>query len=413
MDAFCSQHLIAVQLYLRRTLQVWVTLLNICVKVNQYNYIISGAGAAGLSLLMRLTQHQAFADKKILVVDSTPKEKNDRTWCFWEDKPGLFEPIVHHQWQQVHFYSHYFSSLLNLYPYQYKMIRGIDFYNYVLDETAKHTNITFQYGKVEALGNEGNTAFVLLDGRKITADYVFNSIMFSQPVIQPGKYYLLQHFKGYLVETKEPTFNPKEATLMDFRVSQQHGTTFGYVLPVSETKALIEYTLFTKKLLKPEEYDEGLHNYISTFLKLPQFTVVEEEFGVIPMTNHKFSKGEGRIINIGTAGGQTKASSGYTFKFIQKHSEALVQSLLTNEHPILKKDLYSRRFGLYDTTMLNVLYNDKARGDKIFADMFSKNSPDKILRFLDNESTLEDELNIIGSLPGMVFTRAAMQEIFK
>jgi lycopene beta-cyclase len=118
-------------------------------------------------------------------------------------------------------------------------------------------------------------------------------------------------------------------------------------------------------------------------------------------------------VNIGTAGGQTKASSGYTFKFIQKHSEALVQSLLTNEHPILKKDIYSRRFSLYDTTMLNVLYNDKAKGDKIFSDMFSKNSPDKILRFLDNESSLEDELNIIGSLPGMVFTRAAMQEIFK
>jgi lycopene beta-cyclase len=45
--------------------------------------------------------------------------------------------------------------------------------------------------------------------------------------------------------------------------------------------------------------------------------------------------------------------------------------------------------------------------------MFSKNSPDRIFRFLDNESTLEDELNIVGSLPAMVFTRAAMQELFK
>jgi lycopene beta-cyclase len=358
-------------------------------------------------------QNPFFSDKKILVVDNAPKQKNDRTWCFWEEAPGLFEPIVHHQWKQVHFYSHYYSSLLNLYPYHYKMIRGIDFYNYVLEEAANHTNVTFQYGNVEALGNEGNAAFVLLDGEKITADYVFNSIMFSQPVIQPGKHYLLQHFKGLLVETDQPAFDCNEATLMDFRVSQKHGTTFGYVLPVSASKALIEYTLFTRQLLKPEEYDEGLKEYISTYLKLPAYKILEEEFGIIPMTNHKFSKGEGRIINIGTAGGQTKASSGYTFKFIQKHSDAIVQSLLENKHPFIKKELYSKRFAFYDTTMLNVLYNDKAKGDKIFSDMFSKNTPDKILRFLDNESTLEDELNIIGSLPGMVFTKAAMQEIFK
>lgn len=380
---------------------------------NQYNFIISGSGAAGLSLLMRLMQHRVFDNKQILVVDKSPKDKNDRTWCFWEDKAGLFDPIVYHQWQQVYFHSHYYSSLLDLSPYQYKMIRGIDFYTYVLEEAAKHTNITFRYGTVDALGNEGNAAFILLDGEKITADFIFNSIMFSPPVMRPGKFYLLQHFKGYVIETESPVFKPTEATLMDFRVGQQHGTTFVYVLPVSETKALIEYTLFTKQLLKAEEYDEGLRNYILTYLKTGEYKILEEEFGVIPMTNNKFSKGEGRVINIGTVGGQTKGSSGYTFKFIQKHAEALVQSLLTNDHPFLNKDLYSRRFNFYDTTMLNVLYHEREKGDKIFSDMFSKNSPDKILRFLDNESTLEDELNIIGSLPVMVFTRAAIQEIFK
>ena len=362
---------------------------------------------------MRLMQHHQFDNKKILVVDKAPKNKNDRTWCFWEEKPGLFEPIVHHQWQHAHFNSQYFSSLLNLYPYQYKMIRGIDFYNYVFEEVSKHSNITFKHGNVEALGNTGNAAFVVLDGEQITADYVFNSIMFSQPVVAPGKFYLLQHFKGWTVETKEPAFNPNEAILMDFRVSQHHGTSFGYVLPVSKTKALIEYTLFTRQLLEPSEYDAGLKAYISTFLNLPEYDIIEEEFGVIPMTNHKFSKGEGRIINIGTVGGQTKASSGYTFNFIQKHTQAIVQSLLTNEHPFIKKAMYANRFKLYDTTMLNVLYNDKAKGDKIFSDMFSKNSPDRIFRFLDNESSLEDELNIVGSLPGMVFTRAAMEELFK
>ncbi|HEX8460573.1 MAG TPA: lycopene cyclase family protein, partial [Segetibacter sp.] len=99
-----------------------------------FDYIISGAGAAGLSLLMRMMQEKSFDHKTILVVDKVPKEQNDHTWCFWENKPGLFEPVVHHQWQQVHFFSNHFSGPLDLAPYSYKMIRALDFYNYVRQE---------------------------------------------------------------------------------------------------------------------------------------------------------------------------------------------------------------------------------------------------------------------------------------
>src|SRR3712207_2018377 len=107
-----------------------------------YDYIISGAGAAGLSLLMRLMQHKAFDQKSILVVDKDRKDENDHTWCFWEAKPGLFEPLVHHQWQQVYFYSNEYSSLLDLGPYHYKMIRSIDFYKYILEKAKEHPDIT-------------------------------------------------------------------------------------------------------------------------------------------------------------------------------------------------------------------------------------------------------------------------------
>ena len=45
-----------------------------------------------------------------------------------------------------------------------------------------------------------------------------------------------------------------------------NGTTFTYVLPTSETTALVEYTLFSKKLLQQEQYDSELKNYIKTIL---------------------------------------------------------------------------------------------------------------------------------------------------
>ncbi|HSU49808.1 MAG TPA: lycopene cyclase family protein, partial [Segetibacter sp.] len=214
--------------------------------MKRYDYIICGAGAAGLSLLMRFMQHSAFEEKKILVVDKAPKNKNDRTWCFWEKQPGVFEKIVHHQWQQVKFHSAFIDSLLDLTPYTYKMIRGIDFYNYVYSEASNHKNIEFLYGNVQAVGNAGNEGMVVVDGEQYTARYVFNSIQFNKSAVPPGKYYLLQHFKGFVIETEAKHFNPSQATLMDFRVSQSSGTSFVYVLPTSENKALVEYTLFSE-----------------------------------------------------------------------------------------------------------------------------------------------------------------------
>ena len=85
--------------------------------------------------------------------------------------------------------------------------------------------------------------------------------------------------------------------------------------------------------MNEEKYTAGLKHYISTYLKNAQYKVVEEEFGIIPMTNHRFKSTEGRIINLGTAGGQTKASSGYTFRFIQKNSVNIVESLIKYEDP--------------------------------------------------------------------------------
>ncbi len=362
---------------------------------------------------MRLMQHRAFDKKNILVIDKAPKDKNDHTWCFWEIQPGLFEPVVHHSWQHVHFFSKQFSLLLDLSPYSYKMIRAIDFYNYVLEEATKHSNITFKYGNIEATGNEGDKGLVVLSGACYTADYIFNSIMFAQPSIATNKIYLLQHFKGYVIETAQPVFNPLEATLMDFRVSQKNGTTFIYVLPVSANRALVEYTLFSSKLLDEKEYDNALNNYITSYLNIKDYTVAEQEFGIIPMTNIRFIKRLGKVINIGTAGGQTKASSGYTFQFIQKQSQQLVLDLLEYGYPKEHETFLEKRFKFYDTTLLNILHHNKLPGDQIFADMFKKNPTERVLRFLDNESTLEDEINLMGTLPKGIFMKAALEEIFK
>ena len=376
----------------------------------QYDYIIAGAGCAGLSLAMHLIHSGKFRDKNILLVDQQPKQSNDRTWCFWQTGKSLFEPIVYKQWQKLFFYGEAFSKQLNIEPYKYKMIRGIDFYDFCLEEINRQPNFTVRFDKVEHVFSSDITTGIMLNGNAIHAEYIFNSILFQKPQLSENEYWLLQHFKGWLIETENNVFEPEVATLMDFRIDQQWGTAFCYVLPFTKNRALVEYTVFSPQVLPKEQYDVGLKNYLEQLLQLGSYKIIDEEFGVIPMTNFEFDAGQNNIINIGTAGGQTKGSSGYTFNFIQKHSNELVQQLMRGKHPSLKTG--SRRFSFYDSVLLNILYKNTLPGKLIFTRLFQKNQTSKVLRFLDNETSVADELKIISTLPTWPFTKAALQQIF-
>jgi len=360
---------------------------------------------------MRMIKSGKFTDKKVLLIDKAKKNKNDRTWCFWETTPGFFEDIVYHKWDVISFISNNCSSANSIAPYQYKMIRAIDFYNYCFEEIKKHPWI-------EMLNGELSKEYVYDDGITIKIDEkkmhfgkatVFNSIADLDNKL-PGEIKLLQHFKGWLVESHKPVFDPAIASIMDFRVHQDHGTTFAYVLPLSETKALVEYTLFTKTLLEQHQYDLELKEYITEILKLDDYTFSDAEFGIIPMTSRKFKFQNNGVFNIGTAGGQTKASSGYTFQFIQKQAESIVEYLVKNK-TLSEIPVIPGRFLFYDKVLLDVLYNKRVTGEKIFITLFEKNKPQQVLKFLDNESSLIEELKIISTLPIFPFLKAAFKQI--
>jgi lycopene beta-cyclase len=375
----------------------------------QYDYIISGAGCAGLSLAVRMIRSGKFTDKKILLIDHNPKKANDRTWCYWEQGSGFFEPVRHKQWQQLWFHGKNYSKKFNIEPYQYKMIRGIDFYEYCFEEIGKAPNFTVRYDKVDHVFSSDLTTGIIVKEETIHSAYVFNSILFEKPVLTEKEYWLLQHFKGWMIKTDKDSFDPGVATLMDFRIEQLNGTAFCYLLPFSERKALVEYTVFSTALLPEEKYDEGLSHYISELLNISDYNVVDQEFGVIPMTNFKFPQRQNNIINIGTAGGRTKGSSGYTFNFIQKHSAAIVEQMERTGNPFVKKN--NPRFDFYDSVLLNILWNNSLPGKDIFTDLFSRNKPQSVLRFLDNESSMGEDLRIISSLPMFPFLKAALWQL--
>ena len=378
---------------------------------SKYDFIFLGAGCATLSIVMRMIKSGKFSDKKILLIDKEKKTKNDRTWCFWEKQNGFFEAIVYKKWDTISFLSDGFSSDMHIAPYKYKMIRGFDFYEHCFREIEQQKNIHTLYGEVTQalIHKEKVTIHINEEILHLDNPIIFNSTL-PKETMASGIINLVQHFKGWLIETTQAAFDPTKAIFMDFRVGQKDDTTFAYLLPLSTTKALVEYTLFSKEILEDAVYETELKNYIENILQLKKYQVIEKEFGIIPMTNRKFPFYENDRYNIGSAGGQTKASSGYTFQFIQKQSQIIVDSLIKGSS-LKQIPSTPKRFRFYDNTLLYILYHRKLQGKDIFTRMFAKNDPIQVLKFLDNESTLTEELKIISTLPTFPFLKAALKQI--
>lgn len=381
---------------------------------SHYDYIITGAGLAGLSLLMRMMEDPFFDAAQILVIDAAKKNNNDRTWCFWEKDAGIFEPIVIKKWDHVSFIAPTFASELNLSPFTYKMIRGIDLYTYVLEKAATKSNISICTERVISVNTSISGASVVLENQTLTALKVFNSILFEPANVLAQKasdYFLWQHFKGFEIKTTSPVFNETVATLMDFTVNQQQGTTFMYVMPTSSTTALVEYTLFTPSILDSKTYDEAITTYIQKTYGSIDYEVTHQEFGQIPMTSYSFVRGAGNIVNIGVAGGQVKGSSGYAFHFIQEKTKAIVSDVVAGKNPLRSVSFTQKKFQLYDAVLLRVLQEKKLDGAAIFTAIFSKNPPARVFRFLNNESSLLDDLHIMASVPSRIFLPAALYSL--
>ncbi|WP_289038187.1 lycopene cyclase family protein [uncultured Zobellia sp.] len=376
-----------------------------------FDYIIIGAGAAGLMLANAMVKDDFFKSKSILLLDKDAKKTNDRTWCFWEKGDGKFDSIVSKKWDRIYFGSKQFSKDYSIAPYQYKMVQGIDFYRTYFDALKQQSNVTFQQEQVTKIADQGSKVIVLTDNNTYSASKVFSSSFDYKMATHQKKYPVLQqHFLGWTIKTDEPIFNPLQVTYMDFSVPQKGNTRFMYILPFSKNEALVEYTLFSKNRLEKKEYEEALINYLEDLLKGDSYKIDEVEQGSIPMTSYDFSEHHTKNIRyIGTAGGWAKPSTGYTFMSTAKKIPVLVDFIKT-EKP-LNELSFKNRFWFYDLLFLDVLSQHNEKGHSIFESLFKKCPPQLILKFLDEDTTLLEDLRFISSCPTKPFVKALLGRI--
>lgn len=388
-----------------------------------YDYIIAGAGGAGLSLLHYLLASPILSNQQILVIDQSLNKTNDRTWCFWEMGDHEFESLVHHRWEAISIHSESFSKQLTTSPFSYKMIQGIDFYNYVMTAAKLNPNVHWVEAAVsnikEISANKSEQEVIVeWQGGFAKARMVFTSILpFQMNNLASATQYdsrnqssdnlpfLWQHFKGRTVTFNQPVFDQKVARLMDFNVPQHGATAFMYLLPINEMQALVEYTLFSDQILAISEYDKVLNEYLAKHYPDFTYTIQHEEIGAIPMTQQVFSNYKAPIYPIGALGLAIKASTGYAFQFIQQQCKSIVAQL--EQGSLINTNVHNTRHRFYDAVLLHVLFYHKMEGAQIFKRIFAKNNAATVFKFLSNTSTIWEDIQIMRSLPTRIFLPAA------
>jgi lycopene beta-cyclase len=186
---------------------------------------------------------------------------------------------------------------------------------------------------------------------------------------------------------------------------------FFYILPFSPDHALVEYTLFSGELLPQSEYEVALRKYISEILRLKEtdYSILEVEKGIIPMTDYPFPRRLGScIMAIGTKGGRVKPSTGYAFLRIQQDSIEIINSLQIYNHPF-HVSASPWRYKVFDTTMLQQMHRHGGKMVSYFTTMFKNNPIDRIFRFLDENASIPDNLSLMATLPPLDFLIATIK----
>lgn len=128
------------------------------------------------------------------------------------------------------------------------------------------------------------------------------------------------------------------------------------------------------------------------------------------MTAYPFWKhNTDNILHIGTAGGWTKASTGFTFKKSLRKIDQLIPFLKTKKPLSLFEK--KTRFDFYDMLFLDVLAKDNEKGGMLFQKLFQKNPARRILSFLDDQTHFGQELLIMRSFPVGLFLRAFFKRV--
>ena len=351
--------------------------------MREFDYIIIGGGCAGLSLAYELEIHKKFKNKTLAIIEPRNDYIRDKTWSFWKVAAHNFEDCVKHSWSNFSVNIPNQTKYIKCDNFPYQSIDSGLFYQKIINTLKKNTNIHF-FKNINEISNKNS--------------FVFNSVS----DVSDSKNDLWQHFSGIEIETNKDVFDDQIFNLMDFDCEQRDSVHFFYTLPFSKKNALIE-TTWISDLNHPSnrDYSIQLEDYIKNKLKIKNYEIKFKETGAIPLFHPKNLKKINQM-EIGTAGGMTRLSTGYTFMNIQSQSKYIRE----NFENIQKVNNFTvnSKYKFLDNIFLKVLKKNSDKMPEIFFKMFNC-SPTTVINFLSNKSNIYEDFSIILKMPKLVFLK--------
>ena len=351
--------------------------------MKDFNYIIIGGGCAGLSLAYELEINNKLENKTLAIIEPRTNYDRDKTWSFWKISPHNFEDCVIKSWDNFSVNIVGKTNYINCAKTPYQSIDSGLFYKKIISKLKNNKNIFF---------------LKTIEDLNVSDALIFNSLA----NIKSNKNDLWQHFGGVEIETEKKIFDKEIINLMDFDCDQKNSVHFFYTLPYSENRALVESTWLSKMEDETEKnYQDQLTNYIEKKLKIKNYKIMYNEQGKIPLFYPEMVKKKNEIF-IGTAGGMTRLSTGYTFLNIQEHSKYICKNF-ENINKVKNFEI-QKKYKYLDKIFLKVLTKHPRRMPEIFYNMFTVNN-EKVVKFLSNKSNIMDDISVILKMPKAIFIK--------
>ena len=363
-----------------------------------YDYLFIGYGASTCLTLRALLRNGKLTGKSVAIIDPDFQKGNDKTFCFWsEEHDSILEhnrDLIDKSWRKIRVDEWDVEALS---PLSYHHIESQRLYD-TTRAMLEHSTVDWFEASVDDLQPLKRGVRIQAGTIEVEAKKIFDSrpAGFERSDRKP---FVWQSFLGYRVRVNNPVFDAEVYHKMDFQIPQDGATQFVYVLPFSETEALVEWTRFGVDRVDHESAREGLDQYIQD--RFGAYEIVREEIGAIPMaTGSAKVEDLPHVESIGTRAGKVKPSTGYAFKRMYDHAEELISDAI--------KSKSAERFAWYDHLLLWILVHQPQWGRTIFKTLFKTQSAVFVLRFLDEQSKLYQEIPMFLRLPLRPFIHSAM-----
>ena len=367
--------------------------------------LILGGGCAGLSLASRLSELGKDAPK-VLIIERRESYTNDRTWCFWDIENPDYQSLTSHTWSKFEVANNNRSNVYNCSQHQYLMLESHHFYEDALANIRSNSSIQLMLGQ-EVLSAPIKTEHgwhIKTPNFELTAKLVLDTR--PPKKISHNDSVLWQSFVGYEIQTQSDYFSPEKMVLMDFDHTFEHGLAFIYILPTTEKKALIEYTVFSENIIPKQQLITCLKKSISQKIDGCSYEILRVEHGVLPMGNKSATQDKDpTYLFAGLFAGAARPSSGYAFQRIQSWARNCAQSIATN-NTLYAFPKERRLQSFMDGLFLNVIKKNPNIAASIFEDLFSQCDFKTVVKFMSDQASLREYFRIIRSLPSLPFIKA-------